>query len=149
MARKVRKYMSSEDNMSDEPLAPTSLTKAQFGKRVYTLMLKKGWHQSELARRADLPRDAVSIYVRGRSYPTPKNLAKLAAALGVSPDELLPNHASEAIEADETPAFEMKVSTSAPDKAWLRVNRLVSVTTAVKVAELLEADNVLDRKRSG
>lgn len=146
VARKVMKHIDNGEDAQLPVLAPSSLTKMQFGKRLYAQMLRKGWHQSELARRADLARDAVSVYIRGRSFPTPKNLQKLATALGVSPDELLPNHSGDAIEADEVPSFEMKVSTSAPNTAWLRVNRLVTMSTAVKIAEILEADDVLDRK---
>jgi hypothetical protein len=43
----------------------------------------------------------------------------------------------------------MKVSTADVGVAWLRVNRMVKMSTAVKIAELLEADDVLNRSRSG
>jgi transcriptional regulator with XRE-family HTH domain len=107
-------------------------------------MLSKGWHQSELARQSGLNRDAVSTYVRGRTLPTPASLDALARALGVSSVELLPNHVESAMDED-TPALEIKVSTNAPNFAWLRVNRLVSMTTAVKIAELLQVDDASNR----
>lgn len=147
MPRAVRTHVGDVSDSPSMQLTPKHLTKQEFGKRLYRLMTGKGWNQSELARRADLNRDAISTYVRGRVLPTPVSLQALAKALGVAPDELLPNHVESAIDADQ-PAFEMKVSPSAPNMAWLRVNRLVSVATAVKVAELLQDDDAFDRGRS-
>lgn len=101
--------------------------------------MARGWNQSELARQTGLPRDSVSTYVRGVSLPTPKSLQKLADAFGTTPADLLPNSIEAAIEED-VPSLEMKVSVSAPSTAWLRVNRLVSLSTAARVIELVEAD---------
>lgn len=145
MPRKVRTHIAT-DAPTDMPLAPKHLTKQEFGKRLYNLMLRKGWHQSELARRANLPRDSISVYVRGRSLPTPTNLAILADTLGVRPEELLPNHVESAIDADN-PAIEFRVSPNAPSVAWLRINRLVSVRTALQIMELVENDDAVDRTR--
>lgn len=142
MANKVRTHISS-DAPTDKKLTPKHLTKQEFAKRVYQLMLGKGWNQSELSRRSGLPRDSISVYIRAKSLPTPGNLQKLADAFGVKSDELLPNHLESAIDEDN-PSFEMRVSTSLPSKAWVRVNRLVSMSTATKIAELLEADNAAD-----
>lgn len=139
--------MTEDFTSSGGDLVPEHLTKKEFGRRLYSLMRSRGWTQSELARQADLQRDSVSVYVRGRSLPTPKNLAKLASALGVTEQELLPNHSLNAIEGDRTPSLEIKVSTGAPNTAWLHVNRLVKMSTAVKVAELLNDDDTsLDGK---
>lgn len=142
MTRKVRSHMVG-DAGNDNPLTPKHLTKQQFGRRLFGLMLEKGWNQSELARRAGLARDAISVYIRGKSLPTPLSLKALAEALGVTEAELLPNQTESAIDEDN-PAFEMKVSPSAPNVAWLRVNRLVALSTAVKVAEILEQDHAVD-----
>lgn len=144
MPPKVRSHLTS-DAPTPPHLIPKHLTKQEFGKRLYKLMLGKGWHQSELSRQAGVPRDAVSTYIRGKSLPTPVNLKALANALGVSEEELLPNVAEAAIDEDN-PAFEIRVSPSAPGKAWVRVNRLVSTMTAIKIGELLENDRVLDRE---
>lgn len=137
MARKTRTHILTDDmpEPANSPLAPTHLKKQSFGRRLYHLMLERGWHQSELARRAGIPRDAVSIYVRGKSFPTPKNLAALALAFGMKETDLLPNHVESAIDEDN-PAFDLKVSPSAPTVAWIRANRLVSLATAVRIAEL-------------
>lgn len=140
MAKGTRTHIGdSTIGNDDDVLAPKYLTKEQFGRRVYKLMIAKNWRQSELARRADLGRDAVSTYVTGRSYPSPQNLEKLAKALGVAPEELLPNVAQEAIQHDR-PDFELKTSAGDPTKAWLKIDRMVSLATAVKIAELIQAD---------
>jgi transcriptional regulator with XRE-family HTH domain len=147
MTNRVRTHISG-DTPTETRLVPKHLTKQQFGKRLYNLMLGKGWTQSELARQSGLPRDSISVYVRGRSLPTPASLSALAAALGVTSDELLPNHIEGAIDED-MPAMELKVSPNAPNVAWLRVNRLVSTKTALTIMEMLETDNAVDGKRSG
>lgn len=144
MPRKVRTHLPL-DAAPDMSLTPKHLTKQEFGKRLYKLMLAKGWHQSELSRQSGLPRDSISVYVRGRSLPTPTSLKALAGALGVSAEELLPNHIEGAIDED-MPSLEIKVSTSANNVAWIRLNRAVSMKTALKIAELLENDNVLAKE---
>lgn len=142
----VKQRTHITDNLpanSTSPLAPKHLTKQEFAKRLYRLMLQRGWNQSELARRADLPRDSVSTYIRAKVMPTPQSAERLARALGVTPEELMPNHVESAIEED-APSLEMKVSVNAPQKAWLRVNRLVSLSTAAKVIALIEAEDAPD-----
>lgn len=142
MPNRIRTHLIGDTSMTPK-LAPIHLTKQQFGKRLYEQMLKKGWTQSELGRQADLPRDSISVYIRGRSLPTPSSLKKLADALGVEETELLPNYVESAID-DDTPMLEMKISPNAPNTAWLRVNRLVTVATAMKVLQLLEADDATE-----
>jgi transcriptional regulator with XRE-family HTH domain len=126
-----------------ESMKPEHLTKQEFGRRIYKLMLEKGWNQSELARRADLPRHSISVYINARSLPTPQSLEKLARALGTTADELLPNHVEAAIEAD-IPSLELSVSSDDPTKAWLRMNRLVSTRTAGKIVELLATEDTAE-----
>lgn len=138
MTRNTRFHI---DELPSGEFAPKHLTKQEFGRRLYKLMMAQNWNQSELARQAGLPRDSISTYVRGVSFPTPKSLQKLADALEVTPADLMPNSIESAIDED-SPSLNMRVSTSAPNTAWLQVNRLVSLQTAVKVIEMIEADNV-------
>lgn len=145
MARRTRVHLPT-DTPTDVKLAPKHLTKQEFGKRLYNLMLRKGWHQSELARQSGLPRDSISVYIRGRSLPTAVSLKALASALDITPEELLPNHVESAID-DDAPSIEFKVSPNLPDRAWLRVNRLVSIRAALKIMDILENDNVADGSR--
>lgn len=139
MTNRIRTHIEG-DTPTPNALAPSHMVKQAFGKRLYSLMINKGWTQSELARRSDLPRDSISVYIRGKSLPTPLSLKALSEALGVIPEELMPNHIESAIDND-TPEIEMRVSPNKPDLAWLRINRLVTIETALKVIELCKADD--------
>lgn len=143
MARNVRTYIG--DAQTSHDLTPRHLTKKEFGKRLYQLMVSKGWHQSELARQADIARDSISSYINGKAMPESENIQKLANAFGVQPVDLLPNFVENAIERD-TPSLEMKISTSDQRIAWLSVNRLVSTETCVKVVELLSRDKLPEKE---
>lgn len=141
----TRKTGFDVDDLTENAPAPRRLTKQQFGRRLYQLMLARGWNQSELARQSDLPRDSISTYVRGVALPTPKSLKSLADALDMKMSDLLPDAVEAAVDED-FPSLEIKVSPSAPNTAWLRVNRLVSLTTATRIIDLIESDRVGDRK---
>lgn len=120
--------------------APQHITKQEFGRRLYSLMIKKGWNQSELSRRAKIGRDSVSTYVRGISFPDPQNLDNLCKALEVDRDQLLPNAGESAMDR-EHPAFEIKAAHGSPGRVWLRVNRMVTSEVASQIFNLInEAD---------
>lgn len=138
MTRKTRFHI---DSLPESSLTPKHLTRQDFGRRLLRMILAKGWNQSDMARQANLPRDSISTYVRGIALPTPKSLKALAEALGVSEIDLLPNAVESAIDEDH-PSFEIRVSPSAPSTAWVRLNRLMSLSTATKIAELIESDVV-------
>jgi transcriptional regulator with XRE-family HTH domain len=123
-------------------MEPKHLTKQQFGQRLYSLMLQRNWNQSDLARHAGIPRDAISTYIRGKFLPTARNLDKLAKAFGLQKVDILPNYVEGSMEAEEHPEIELRASASAPGMCWLRINRLVSMATAVKIIELIETDSV-------
>lgn len=124
---------------SGDELTPRSLSKQEFAARLYNLMVSRGWNQSELSRQAGVARDNVSRYIRAVSLPTPQALEGLARAFNLSPAELLPNVAISAIDEDQ-PAFEMKSSVNSPGVVMLRINRLVSMSSAVKIAEIIQND---------
>lgn len=141
MARSNRSHIPEEGLSANADLAPRHLSKQEFGRRLYNAMMRKGWNQSELSRRSGVPRDSISIYIRGKSLPGPASLQKLADALGLEPLDLLPNIVESAIDSDD-PSFEFKASPSSPTKGWLRVNRLVKFSTTIAVGDLLEKDDV-------
>jgi transcriptional regulator with XRE-family HTH domain len=142
MARSTRTHVGPDSIPSvGSAFTPKHLTKQEFGRRIYELINERGWSQSDLARAADLPRDSISTYVNGKSLPQGKSLKKLAEAFGLRPLDLLPNETEAAIDAD-FPAFEMKISPSAPQMAWVRINRAMPTPIALKIAGLIgEADN--------
>jgi len=110
----------------------------EFGRKVQVLMLKKGWNQSELARRADMGRDNVSGYIRGKNIPNSKHLKKLAEALDVQPDDLYPGLIASLV--DETPKFEFKSLNNAPGKVMLRISQVVSEDVAIQVIAILRKE---------
>jgi len=77
-------------------------TPAIFGKRLTDILRQKGWSQSDLAamiweRKRDSrgfmvanKRDLISSYCKGEMLPSRENLQKIADALGMTTDELLP-----------------------------------------------------------
>jgi transcriptional regulator with XRE-family HTH domain len=117
-------------------LSQRVIQKSEFGKRLYALMLEKGWTQSDLSRQAKLGRDSISTYVRGRSVPTPQNLEKLAKALSVTPEELYPNYSANAAAIDE-PVFQVKQVNDDSGQMWLTINMKVDAEKAVKVMQIL------------
>jgi transcriptional regulator with XRE-family HTH domain len=126
-------------------LTPKALTKQEFGRRLAAVMLEKGMNQSDLARATGnfgkpLGRDSISTYVNGHAFPTPRSLNQLARALGVDREALLPNSLMQAMN-DEHPAVEMTQAVGHPDKAWLKVNRMVSFATAAKIIDIINRDN--------
>lgn len=122
-----------------------------FARRLHELMAAKGLSQSDLARAVwgkgvdsrgyDVAqnRDRISSYLKGRSVPEPGNMAKIAKHLGVSVTELAPDAVASAVDRAD-PAFSMTVIAGHADKTHLRVNQLVNMTTAVKIAALLSED---------
>ena len=121
-------------------LSQKVLTKQEFGKRLFALMMEKGMNQSDLARAAKLGRDSISTYVRGRSAPSPQNLDKLCAALSVAPDELYPNYAANAA-AIEEPVLQLKQVNDGTDMMWLHINMKVDAQKAIEVMQILKSKN--------
>ena len=144
----VGSYMTKKPAPPIADLTPKFMTKAEFGRHLRQLILKKGWTQSELARRAGLPRDSISTYVRGAVYPSPTSLMKVAAALNLDPEQVLPNIIEGAVARSANPSFEMKASETEPGRVWLRVDRAVSFSTAAKIAQLLDEDEGVAPRRA-
>lgn len=141
MARTQRVHMKKYTPDIRSDVEPSHLIRQEFATRLYNLMIEKKWTQAELGRRAGIDsRDSISTYINGRSLPSPLNLEKLAKALETTPEELLPQRVEQAIAADH-PSIEVRVSTTDPTKAWLQINRLVSLKTANKVFTIISEDD--------
>lgn len=139
MAKNTRHHL---DPASDKGFTPKELTKQEFGRRLMKLMMDKKWNQSDLAREADMGRDAISTYIRGQSFPEPKNLHKLASVLGVTVEELLPNAIARAMDSDTAPMLEIRQAANHPGKVWIRVNRMVTFDQAADIFQVLKnSDN--------
>ena len=64
-----------------------------LARNIYGAIVDKGWTPAELARLSGLSRNEILSYMRELSLPTSEDLAKLAKALDMTPDELLPGPA--------------------------------------------------------
>ena len=60
-----------------------------FGQALRSLRTKRGWTQTDLALRADVDRNYVSLIELGRNSPSVRMVFRLCEALDVTPSELL------------------------------------------------------------
>lgn len=132
--------------------------KKEFARRLYQMALERGWRQADVARASGLARDRVSNYFRGLAIPDAPQLAKLCKAFGdIEPSKLLPN-VDEAMEAAimqrgstgtereiaprmEDNLLEFRSISGLPGRALLRVNRVVSIDTAMNVIQIVRKDD--------
>jgi len=130
----------------------------QFARRLYELMTERGLSQSDLAKKAfgtkvdprgytvARNRDRISIYLKGVSLPDPKNLALLANALDMSPEDLAPEITAATIDR-ESPEVAMTAIAGHGDKVHLEVNKLVPLSLASKIITMIaEHDETLNAK---
>lgn len=128
-----------------------------FGDRLRRILLERRMSQSDLARlvwnetRTDnrgydvvVGKDRISAYVNNHAAPEPRTLQMIAAALKMSVEELAPELVS-AHNANATPpAIKIEALAGHTDKVLLQVRRLVPLSYAVRIAEILselEHDN--------
>ena len=120
--------------------------KQEFGRHLQQLLDLRNWSQADLVRAVEdatgvkMGRDAISTYINGRSFPTPRSLELLCKAFGMTRDDLVPK-ALISTAKGEHPSFEMRVVAGHAGKAWVRVNRMVSFATATEIARLLSAED--------
>lgn len=135
MAERITGRGPASDTM-DVDLSVKTIRRTEFAKRLYSLMMAKNWNQSDLARQANLGRDSVSQYIRANNTPSPRNLKKLADALGVEPVELYPNYEAAAVE-EEMPALSFRQMPGDEEHMWVRINKKVPKAVAAKLMTLL------------
>lgn len=121
---------------ADVDLSVRSIRKVEFAKRLFALMNEKNWNQSDLSRAADMGRDSISQYIRANNIPSPKNLKKLADALGVEPVELYPNYEAAAIE-EEIPSLSFRQMPGDDAHMWVRINKKVPTKVAAQIMALM------------
>jgi transcriptional regulator with XRE-family HTH domain len=131
MSRNEKSYIEG-----DRPTA-AYMSKQEFGRRLYALMIAKGLRQADLARITGLSRNNISTYVNGKCFPSPLTLKLLATALGTEPEKILPNITKHALGSERHPGFSLQSSPADPDKGWLTVNMLVPMDVGAKISQLL------------
>lgn len=149
--RKSVRRMPVVEGGDDLPIVASEID--GFARRLYQELTRRSWSQTELAKRVwNDPRedsrgytvwggrDLISAYVKGKVKPSPATLKMIADAFGMTPEELAPDLTASAVEQDAA-SINIRVIAGHEDKALLRVNRLVSLKTAVAVAKLLEEDH--------
>ena len=146
MARRSHFAHAPTPEDQGSPLTPKALTRQEFGRRLQQLLDERSWNQSDLVRAVKaktgevIGRDAISTYINGRSFPTPKSLTLLCKALGLTREELFPNAVMQATD-NEHPALELRQAQGHPGMAWLRLNRMLPFQVAAQIVALLdEAD---------
>jgi len=120
----------------------------QFARKVRTLMHDKGWNQSELARRAELGRDNVSGYVRGRNLPNSQHLNKLARALNVEPSTLMGSAAYQERfpAAEDQSILRMEQLADDPSKVLLHVQQRVTLEQAQEILSVLQKKHIAQNR---
>lgn len=111
--------------------------KTEFGRRLKSLMLERGWNQSELARYADMGRDNVSGYINGKYLPNAKHLHKLARALHVDPQTLLPDTEALPLPPHEEEYLEIRDIPGRNECVALRINKRLPPDIAMKVMQVI------------
>ena len=105
-----------------------------IGLRIQPLLDRRQWSQADLGRAAGLQRNVVNTTMRGTSVPQPQNLAAIARALNVTKEWLEGQ--------PERPAEPrvLTITETQPGVARLIIDRVVTSTTAAKIAMLIAED---------
>lgn len=114
------------------------MDKKEFGRHLHQLMVAKGMKQAELARQAGISRNSVCTYIQGRSFPSRDSLQKLASALGITADELLPGHEAMPVRGELKAEVELYALPNRPHMAFLSIRRVVPWARGVQILALLD-----------
>ena len=119
----------------------------EFAAKLQRALILKGWTQSELARRAadydtrkgsKIGRDSISHYIRGMNVPSPLVLEAIAKALGMKPQDLLPETTATVAEMENPP---IDLRDLGNGNVWLRVNQAVEWPIALKIMGMLKGES--------
>lgn len=111
-----------------------------LAKRVMGHLLRRGWSQSELARRSGLGRDVVNKYVNGRAFPTPSSAKSMADALSISPLDLLYGSAGAEVGTVDQPQTDLPpvaFRALGDGQAYLQINMEVPFELAIEILAML------------
>ncbi|WP_411508235.1 helix-turn-helix domain-containing protein [Brucella anthropi] len=150
MSKRGRMLMEPASDEMAEGSTNVEIVRAEnFARNLFKAMTDRGMSQSDLARalwgetvtsegkNAARGRDRISVYLKGRTVPTPSTLKKIAEALGVPLEELAPDIVGAAVDRDN-PEFSMSVVAGHPDKTFVRVSKLLPLKFAVEIAQVIE-----------
>lgn len=151
MPKRRAAFIYNEPPAATDPHAnaPRSAVRAEFAKRLSEAMRRKGYNQSELARRgtalmqqrglhatmrsgkkAVFSRDNVSNWVRGLALPSPVFLDVMADVLNVKKDWLLPARGVPSV-GKSLPKLDLR--STAPGRTFLTVGMDLPTDIAVEI----------------
>jgi transcriptional regulator with XRE-family HTH domain len=136
----VSKSAGSDDDNGSKPFMSREMMLQEFSSNIFRLMTGAGMSQSDLARKAKTGRDNISAYVRGKSLPRPKIAQNIAKALNCDINDLFPGLLERGVQ-DAVPSIELRQVPGRENRAWLRMNKEVSFSTAVKIVELVNQED--------
>lgn len=136
-ARQPRRRRMEDVKVDDNTVVhtPREIMRREFSSRLKRAIRQKNWRAIDLARAADIGRDSVSSYLRGRMLPSEETLNKIAKALRMDPSELMPSYA-QTLSNFEKP-FEIWETHAGSGKMWIKINREVTAVQASKIIAVL------------
>jgi len=136
----VEKSKTAKKITQPLPRLPRDMMLQEFSNNLQRMMSACDMSQSDLARAADTGRDNISSYVRGKTLPRPQAARAIAKALKVDINDLFPGLLERGVE-EAIPSIEFKQVPGREDRAWLRINKEVSFSTAAKIIELINRED--------
>lgn len=130
----------------------------QFARNLSAALIKKGWSQSELARRAskhfkgtrrlngreidvEITRNNISQYCAAKLFPGPSRLEAISKALGMKPEDLLPK----GIEPRAVDPSALQITEAGEGLARVRIDREVPWSVATQIMNLISGETGGDK----
>ena len=133
-------YHTPEEDIGWDPAAehPPEKIRLNVGRRIQQKLYDLGWKQTDLAARAGLGRDSVSLYIRGKNLPGARNLKAISDALGMTLEELAPE--LQVATRTRTNSFGPQEMKQRSDGLWhVKIDRPVDQKTMLKIIAALDA----------
>lgn len=136
MAKRTTYVSPAPPDSESDPYREKGL---QFTRALNSLLLKKGWNQAELARRATmaaapgvrLNRQRINSYMKRGHLPSQLALEAIAKALGVATSSLVPPSQADFL----GQPFNMQTNGA---QARVKLDLTVSMADALKIAEIAQ-----------
>ncbi len=119
------------------PAYTTRSQREDFGRTLQHLCTLRGWTQAELGRRSGLSKQLVSSYWTGRSWPSPLNAGKLAHALGVKREDLIPSQAIGAMTGGGEPKMRTELVPNRPGFMLIELAAILPSKTVSNIITLV------------
>jgi len=122
----------------DAAVASDEACRDEVSKRLSAALEARGWRQVDLATKAGLRREPVSLYVRGRRLPGGDALGALARGLGVDEEDLLPGVTARREGGSRRPSETLRMEDVGGGLMDVQLRRRIPVCAALRIARILE-----------